>query len=652
MAALDSLFPSVIFTEPDYFIEPESDLLSGEIAQLSSEIPNGCFDNLSQPNLFGEFGINLSPAWNIEMGREHVRVGVFDDGIRWNHKEFASNQYNHSIQDTSRSYVYGWNFYDEPNENIKQPLPNSTFQGNFGNHGTQVASLITSSNGNAGMNGIAGGCLTRDWDQLSDDTLEYNGVKLFALKVNPPISWAGVPSPISHVANAIKNTSKRSNLQGFDFEYRLNLQNHSWGISAVATPNLFNPTNIQLLNDAIHYVNRLGVTVVTSRGNLGNQTYQVPACLDTTWMLCVGGTNESGNYLSSIVVDNITRPGSSIGPEVDIAAPADNFVKAASSILYDDYENFVGTSAAAPHATGVAALLMSYLNDTVENPRNLVPEDIEWILKHSATDVGTQGNDIYTGAGRLNAGAALQMVERPYRKLYHFSSNNEPINAGQITLIDTNRTIFLKEPYQVNQTTYLNVGNYLMDIYKVDKTIEFELDSGSTIVGIWPVHSQSGMLDLPINDTLVPNQRTRIIASSNNSATLRSYFYIIRNSLGQEIASFPNQAEVNFRNFAFSVLANNILASTNSKDQSFLKFYPNPTKYLSTLEVSANENYQSKIAIFNSQGKLVFENSIVKVKAGINTIQINTDNLSNGFYFLTFSDGRGKVNSIKFSVLK
>lgn len=642
MAALDSLFPSVIFTEPDYFIEGEGEALNGEPIQIASDADANCGPN-NQLNLFGNNGINLLEAWAIENGRQHVRVGVFDDGIKWNHQEFATNPNYYSAQDTSFSYVYGWNFIDQPNQSIKQPLPNGSFW-TSGTHGTQVASIIAASNGNGGMKGIAGGCIYRDYDVNNTVDLNYNGVKLFAIKTNPSQDWSLMPSPISHLTNAIKSTSTRSNIENFEYNYKLNIQNHSWGINAVNTPNLFSQTNIQLLNEAVHYVNRLGVTVVSSRGNLANQTFQVPACLDTTWMLCVSATGNNGNYLETQISGFDTLLGSSFGPQVDIAAPGGSNVIGASPTQNDDYETFQATSAAAPHATGVAALLMSYLNNPNDplDENNLVPEDIEWIIKNSATDIGAQGNDVYTGKGRLNAGAALQMVAKPYRKLYHFSNSTGVYSS--FIVVDTNRVVYLKEPYQINNTTYSNVGYYNVRIFKLEKVINFDLDSSSTIIGIWPQHSQSTWFGLPINDTLDLHERIQIVSHTDSSATVRGYIYQILNNSGQVIGQWPNANQVNNANFAISVLANNILASTKNVNVISLKLYPNPSANNITIE--STKNNLKQLVFYNSIGQKVKE--ILNPKFVSGKINIDIENLFSGFYFVNCVNINGEIETLKF----
>jgi hypothetical protein len=86
----------------------------------------------------------------------------------------------------------------------------------------------------------------------------------------------------------------------------------------------------------------------------------------------------------------------------DIAAPGVNI----TSTLGTGYLSYSGTSMAAPHVAGVAALLRQ------ANPA-LTPQQIVDTLKATAADIGPAGADSSYGTGRLDALKAVQAVVGP-----------------------------------------------------------------------------------------------------------------------------------------------------------------------------------------------------------------------------------------------
>lgn len=85
----------------------------------------------------------------------------------------------------------------------------------------------------------------------------------------------------------------------------------------------------------------------------------------------------------------------------------------------DAFPNFFGTSAAAPHAAGVAALLLEarskYYGDV------LSPDGVKGILQNTAIDMNTPGYDAATGAGYILADSALMDLANPAPYITHIS---------------------------------------------------------------------------------------------------------------------------------------------------------------------------------------------------------------------------------------
>ena len=105
---------------------------------------------------------------------------------------------------------------------------------------------------------------------------------------------------------------------------------------------------------------------------------------------------------------------SNYGPQVDFAAPGGNIDESlpfpfplADDWVYSTYFNgyyawVVGTSQAAPHVAGVAALIIE------KNGGEMKPSHVLRELRGSADDLGKPGQDPYYGYGRVNAARAVE----------------------------------------------------------------------------------------------------------------------------------------------------------------------------------------------------------------------------------------------------
>jgi subtilisin family serine protease len=170
----------------------------------------------------------------------------------------------------------------------------------------------------------------------------------------------------------------------------------TWGIKVVnmsyGGPN-YNATEA----NAIAAAWAADIVLVAAAGNNGlNGTVVYPA--GYTNVIGVSGVKDDRNFADwSPCVNSLgTRAVSNYGSHVDIAAP----MWATSTVLNDQYVQNCGTSMAAPHVTGAAALV-----------RSLFPSwsaaKVTQRLLSSAQDRGTAGWDQYYGYGIVNASAAI-----------------------------------------------------------------------------------------------------------------------------------------------------------------------------------------------------------------------------------------------------
>lgn len=145
------------------------------------------------------------------------------------------------------------------------------------------------------------------------------------------------------------------------------------------------PTPSRAMQDAVAYARTRGALVVAAAGNDGSEDPSYPAA--TPGVLAVGST----------APDDTLDPGSSHGWHVGLVAPG---VDVRTALPGGRWDGGDGTSLAAPHVTGVAALVMSaYPSWTADQVRAR--------LLATADDLGAPGEDQLFGHGRINARRAL-----------------------------------------------------------------------------------------------------------------------------------------------------------------------------------------------------------------------------------------------------
>jgi subtilisin len=161
----------------------------------------------------------------------------------------------------------------------------------------------------------------------------------------------------------------------------------------IATMSLSTSKDSQSLRDACQNASDAGVLLVAAAGNTngGNVTY--PAMYDS--VIAVTATNLSDQQASF----------SSIGPEVELAAPG---VDIMSTTRGDgSYGYLSGTSQAAPHVAGTAALIISSNLPDINGDGMVNNEDVRLQLRSTAQDLGDSGKDDIYGYGLVDVQAAV-----------------------------------------------------------------------------------------------------------------------------------------------------------------------------------------------------------------------------------------------------
>lgn len=139
------------------------------------------------------------------------------------------------------------------------------------------------------------------------------------------------------------------------------------------------------LKEACEYAQEQGCLVIASAGNTSGGDVEYPAAYES--VVAVSATDDS---------DRIARY-SAVGEEVDIAAPGTDVL---STIPGDDYGEYSGTSMAAPHVAGGAALLMV---------NGYTATEARYQLLDTAEDIGLDDDE--QGDGLLDVKAALALDE-------------------------------------------------------------------------------------------------------------------------------------------------------------------------------------------------------------------------------------------------
>jgi hypothetical protein len=154
------------------------------------------------------------------------------------------------------------------------------------------------------------------------------------------------------------------------------------------------PFPSRLLEEAIRFAERRGVLVVAAAGNTGDRGNEViyPAAYPT--VVAVGATDEADGV----------PPFSQRQPYLAVAAPGVGIPGTAwDGAGNGPYITSTGTSAAAPHVSGLAALLLAMKPD-------LTTDAVRDLILGNADRVGPEPRQTTVGAGRINAARAVSTL--------------------------------------------------------------------------------------------------------------------------------------------------------------------------------------------------------------------------------------------------
>ncbi|MFI4896855.1 MAG: S8 family peptidase [Phycisphaerales bacterium JB059] len=244
--------------------------------------------------------------------------------------------------------VEGRNFSDGPPDD---------WEHGFYDHGTRVAGVVCAlQNNGEGITGVAPMSRVMSVRVLNDFNLA------FPSDAAPGVVWA-----VDHGA-AVLNMS------------------FGWDKNVLG--------GVEVLGDAVRYAHESGSLLVASSGNSSSFDVRYPAAFPE--VMAVGATNNRDE-----IWDNSTR-----GPELSVVAPGEEILL----LRWDPFTPTAlfqidnGTSFAAPHVAGAAALLWGAFPD-------LTNVQVREILESSAVDLGPPGFDSTYGHGRVDLLRALLSID-------------------------------------------------------------------------------------------------------------------------------------------------------------------------------------------------------------------------------------------------
>ena len=319
--------------------------------------------------------INLPNAWDITTGSSNVVVAVIDTGVLLDHPDLQGK------------LVDGYDFISDPDtaldgngidNNPNDPGDQDEIDGSSSFHGTHIAGIIAAaSNNNRGVAGIA-------WN-----------TKIMPLRV---LGNGG--GTTYDIMEAVKYAAGMENDSGFILNDPVDIINLSLGGKGATS------YEREIYAD----VRDRGIIVISSAGNDGTDIEIYPAAY------------EDVVSVSAVTINETLASYSNFGITIDVAAPGgsstdtngDGYMDGVLSTSGDDssgsiemsYAFATGTSLAAPHVSGVVALMKAL------HPA-LTPDEFDSLLKggYLTRDIGAEGRDNSFGYGLIDAYKAVLIAQ-------------------------------------------------------------------------------------------------------------------------------------------------------------------------------------------------------------------------------------------------
>ena len=370
--------PDVLYAEPNYLLYPQA-------------TPND--EHFLAGRQYGLGKIGVQSVWDgFTTGSSSVVVAVIDEGIDTTHEDLAPNIWTNPSPGSVAGItgdVNGYNF----NANTGTVFSNEDLE----THGSHVAGII----GAKGNNGL--GVTGVNWS-----------VSLMSLKFLDPVKGEGDTADAIRACNYVKQMRDLWVSQGPAKGANVRVINASFGTAEF----------VQAFADSINALNASGVLFVAAAGNEANGMLErdnnlipsFPTDYNAPNIISVAATNASDtlsgfSHFGRTTVD-LGAPGESIlsttppctEPGVFPIAPCEPTFPVGFGPTTDTYSFINGTSMAAPHVSGAAALLWSH------NP-NLTVQQVKNLLLLNGDVLPALADKTLTGR-RLNVGKSFESLQQ------------------------------------------------------------------------------------------------------------------------------------------------------------------------------------------------------------------------------------------------
>ena len=350
----------------------------GRQAGVVSAEPNYWRQPLAVPNdtLYAEqwhySQIQLPDAWDVTTGSADVTVAVIDTGILSSHPDFAGQLTSGAdlISDSANAGD-GDGVDTDPEDVGDQELGD----GSSSFHGTHVAGTVAAAtNNDTGVAGVA-------WNS----------------RIMPVRVLGRFGGSTFDLIQSIRFAAGLSNATGTLPAQAAAVINMSLGGGAFS----------QGEADAVADARNAGVIVIAAAGNSGTNRLEYPASY--AGVVSVSATNQSNSltgYSNFGSMIDVAAPGGDMGEDADSDGFPDGVLSAIGSdrdgAMTYGYRRYEGTSMAAPHVAGVAALMKSVYQE-------LTPAEFDQVLIEGriTDDLGEEGRDDDFGYGLINASKAV-----------------------------------------------------------------------------------------------------------------------------------------------------------------------------------------------------------------------------------------------------